>query len=102
MCKVSINVIPPSLGIGGIKNYSCLSFCSSVYHICFVLNCLRYCISGVMISMLPSSLVDRGFEHRSRQPKIMKLVFVAFTLSTQHYGERAETGLLGIRIMYPS
>jgi hypothetical protein len=27
------------------------------------------------------------------------LVFVASLLSTQHYGERAKTGWLGIRIM---
>jgi len=31
----------------------------------------------------------------------MKLVFVASPLSMQHYGERAKTGWLGIRIMCP-
>jgi hypothetical protein len=30
------------------------------------------------------------------------LVFVASLLSTQHYGERAKTGWLGIRIVCPS
>jgi hypothetical protein len=36
------------------------------------------------------------------KPKTMKLVFVASLLSTQHWGERAKTGWLGIRIMCPS
>jgi hypothetical protein len=34
--------------------------------------------------------------------KTIKLVFVASPLSTQHTGERAKTGWLGIRIMCPS
>ena len=32
----------------------------------------------------------------------IKLVIVAFPLSTQHLGERAKTGWIGIRIMCPS
>jgi len=36
------------------------------------------------------------------KPKAMKLVFVASPLSTQHSGERAKTGWLGIRIMCQS
>ena len=52
-----------------------------------------------MVGMLASSMVDREFEHK---PKTIKLVFVASLLSTQHYGERAKTGWLGIRIMYQS
>jgi hypothetical protein len=46
-----------------------------------------YCISGVMVSVLTSSMVDHGFEPRSGQtkrPKTIKLVFVAFPLSTLH------------------
>ena len=39
-------------------------------------------IGGVMVSVLVSSLLDRGFETRSSQTK--KLVFVAPPLSTQH------------------
>ena len=54
---------------------------------------------GVMVSVLASSAVDRRFEPRSGKPKTMKLVFVASPLSTQHKGERAKTGWLGIRKM---
>ena len=40
---------------------------------------------------------------RSRvKPKIIKLVFVASPLSTQHYGVRAKNGWHGIRIIRPS
>ena len=39
-------------------------------------------IGGVMISVLASSAVDRGFEPRSGQTK--DLVFVASPLSTHH------------------
>ena len=43
---------------------------------------LSYHIGGVMVSMLASSAVDRGFEPRSDPTK--DLVFVASPLSTQH------------------
>jgi len=33
------------------------------------------------------------------KPKTIKLVFVAFPLSTKHLGENANTGWLGIGIM---
>ena len=59
------------------------------------------CIGGVMVSVLTSSAVDRGFE-LSGQTKDYKLVFVVSPLSTQHYGVRAKTGLLVIRIMCSS
>jgi hypothetical protein len=36
---------------------------------------LSYKIGGVMIGVLASSAVDRGFEPRSCQPKTIKLVF---------------------------
>jgi hypothetical protein len=55
-----------------------------------------------MVSVLASSVVDRGFESGRVKPKTLKLVFVASPLSTQHLGERAKTGWLGIRIMCPS
>ena len=48
----------------------------------------------VMVSVLASSAVDRGFESRSIQ-----LVCVASLLSTQNQGVRAKTGRLGIRII---
>jgi hypothetical protein len=35
------------------------------------------------------------------KPKTVKLVFVAFLLSTQHLQERSKTDWLGIRIMCP-
>jgi hypothetical protein len=56
----------------------------------------------IMDSVLASSVIDRGFEPRSGQPSTITLVCVASTKSTQHYGERAKTGWLGIRIMCPS
>jgi hypothetical protein len=34
------------------------------------------------------------------KPKTMKLVFVVSPLRTQHLGERAKTGYLGIMIMW--
>ena len=54
-----------------------------------------------MVSVLASNAVDRVFEHRSGQTKTITLVCVA-SLCTQHSGERANTGWLGIRIMCPS
>ena len=42
-------------------------------------------IGGVMVSVLASSVVDRGFEPRSGQTKDYEInVFVASPLSTQH------------------
>jgi hypothetical protein len=58
-------------------------------------------IGGVMVSMLTSSAVDRGFEPDRVKHKTIKLVCVAFPLSTRHLGERAKTGWFGIR-MCPS
>ena len=39
---------------------------------------------GIMVSVLASSAVDRGFEHRWGQTKTLKFVFDASPLSTQH------------------
>ena len=39
---------------------------------------------GVMVSVLASSAVDRGFEPRSGQTKTLTFVFVASPLRTQH------------------
>ena len=50
-------------------------------------------IARVMVSVLASNAVDRGFEPRSGQTK---------DNSTQHKGERAKTGWRVIRIMCPS
>ena len=41
-------------------------------------------IDGVMVSMLASSEVDRGFDPGRVKPKTIKMVFVASLLSTQH------------------
>jgi hypothetical protein len=40
-------------------------------------------IGGVMVSVLASSAVDRGFEPRSVKSKTIILVFIASSLSTQ-------------------
>ena len=42
------------------------------------------CIGGVMVSVLASSAVDRGFEPGQVKPKTIKLVCVASPLSTEH------------------
>ena len=60
-------------------------------------------IGGVMVSVLVSSAVDRGFEPRSGQTKDYKLGICCF--SAKHAaltGEIAKTGWLGISIMCPS
>jgi len=57
-------------------------------------------ISDIMVSVLVSSVVDRGFEPGWVKPKTIQLVFVASPLSTQNKGERAKTGWLEIRIMF--
>jgi hypothetical protein len=41
-------------------------------------------IGGVMVSVLASSAVNRGFEPVRVKPKTKKLVFAASPLSTQH------------------
>ena len=76
-----------------------LSYCDKVYSRGNINQ--KHRIGGVMVSVLASSAIDRGFEPRSGQPSTITLVFVASTKSTQHYGERAKTGWLGIRIMCP-
>jgi hypothetical protein len=50
--------------------------------------------------VLASSVVDTVCSSPDRvKPKTIKLVSVASVLRTQHLGERAKTGWLGIRIM---
>ena len=55
-------------------------------------------IDGVMVSVLASSAIDRGFEPRSGQTKDYKIGMCCF--SAKHVALR--TGRLGIRIMCPS
>jgi hypothetical protein len=57
-------------------------------------------IGGIMVSMLTSSEVDRGFEPWSGQIKDYKIGICCF--SAKHTGERANSGWLEIRIMCPS
>ena len=56
----------------------------------------------VNVLAIASRVVVRGFESRTGQTKDYKIGIVASPLSMQHYGERAKTGCLGIRIMCPS
>ena len=49
-------------------------------------------IGGVMVSVLASSAVDRGFEPGRVKPKTIKLVFVASPLSTQQKLVGSESG----------
>ena len=55
-----------------------LSYCHKVYSRGNINQ--KHRNGGVMVSVLASSAVDRGFKQRIR-----KLVFVASPLSTQHY-----------------
>jgi acyl-CoA synthetase (AMP-forming)/AMP-acid ligase II len=41
-------------------------------------------IDSIMVSMLTSCAIDRGFEHDRVKPKTIKLVFVDSPLSMQH------------------
>ena len=59
-------------------------------------------IGNIMVSVLASCVVDRGFEPQSGQTKDYKIGIVASPLSMQHYGERAKTGWFRIRIMCQS
>ena len=45
-------------------------------------------IRGVMVSVLASSAVDRGFESRSGQTKTIQLVFVGSPLSIKEKEQR--------------
>jgi hypothetical protein len=57
-------------------------------------------IGGLIISVLDSSVVDRGFQLQSDQT--IKIVFVTSPVSTVYYGVRAKAGWLRIRMMCPS
>ena len=59
-----------------------------------VVNFISNRIGGIMVSVLASSAVDRGFEPRMGQTKDYKIGIVASPLSMQHLGERAKTGWL--------
>jgi hypothetical protein len=56
-------------------------------------------IDGVMVSVLTSNAVDRGFDSLSDQTKDYTLAFIASPISTQHKREKTKIGLVGIRIM---
>ena len=56
-------------------------------------------ICGVMVKHARLECGRSWVQARSVKPKTIKLEFVASPLSTQHYGERAKTGWLRIRIM---
>jgi len=56
-----------------------------------------------MVSMIASSVVDRGFEPRSGYKlQTINLIFAASLLSTHHSRVRAKTGWLGVRMICPS
>ena len=56
-------------------------------------------IGGVMVSVLTTSAVDRGFKPRSGQTQEYKIGICCFCAKNAALGERAKTGWLGIRIM---
>jgi hypothetical protein len=56
------------------------------WHLLWIINCMLFNhISGIMVSLLASSVVDRGFEPWLVKPQTIKLVFVASALSTQQF-----------------
>jgi hypothetical protein len=59
-------------------------------------------IGGVMVSVLTSSAVDRGFEPRSGQTKNYKIGMCCFSAKHAALRRKSKTGWLGIRIMCPS
>jgi hypothetical protein len=56
-------------------------------------------IGGIMVSMLASSVVDRGFEPRSGKIKDYKIGICCFSANTEPLGERAKADRLRIKIM---
>ena len=60
------------------------------------------CISGVMVSVLTSSAVDRGFETRSVPTKDYKIGICCFSFKHTTLRRKSKTGWLGIRIMCQS
>ena len=77
-----------------------LSYCENVYSRGNINQ--KHGFGGVMVGVLASGAVDRGFEPGRVKPRTIKLVFVASSLRTQHYGERAKIGWLRIKIMCPN
>jgi hypothetical protein len=57
---------------------------------------VRNHIGGVMVSILASRAVDRGFEHQLNKAKHYKIGFVASPLCLQHCGGKAPTGWQGM------
>ena len=59
-------------------------------------------IGGVMVSVLASSVVYRGFEPRSGQTKDYKIGICCFSAKHAALKSKSKDGWLGIRIMSPS
>ena len=59
-------------------------------------------IGGVMVSVLTTSAVDRGFKPRSGQTQEYKIGICCFSAKHAALGERAKTGWHGMKIMRPS
>jgi hypothetical protein len=65
---------------------------------------------GVMVNMLASSVVDRGVIVNMLdssvvdrvKPRAIHLVFATYLLTTQLQAAKANTGWLGVSIIYPS
>ena len=64
--------------------------------------CLYNRTGGVMVSVLVSSAVDRGFEPRSGQTREYKIGICCFSAKHTALRRKSKTGWLGIRIMCPS
>ena len=71
VCKIPYGTFVYTLTSGWNKNQ-------------YLLNMSWNRTSGVMVSVLASRAVDRGFEPGPIKPNTIKLVFVASPLSTQH------------------
>ena len=104
--ELSLKILP-KYRILFILKRNHISYFSIEYHLFNLSCCPLYedCCGITIVSVLASSAVDRGFEPRSGQTKdhiIGIPVYVASPLSAQHWGARARTGWLEIRITCPS
>ena len=68
--------------------------------LCFIDEHTSEGVQCVMVCVLPSSVVDCGFESNWNKSKTLKLVFSASPLITQHHEEF--TDILEIRVMCQS
>ena len=73
-----------------------------VYYLVIIYKNKTNRIGGVMVSLIASSAVDRGFEPRSVESKDFKISICCFSAKHAALRKIAKIGQLGIRIMCPN